>query len=268
MHTDKICMLYTDSDQASKNIAACVLKNDFTENDNGLFEHSSGSIFLHKIDGPLLNVSEEALPKYDIFYFLSGHSSSAGVASMTVHAEGNWTNEALLGGKPMELSVATPTNMLNALLNMEKDKTDLEKTYEATHHGPLLTKPSCFIEIGGNLEVRNSIAYAELLSRIIMNTALQEECEFSKIAIGIGGTHYAMKFTKLAKEKGYAFSHMMPKHGLSANAEDNAIMLKQALERSVPKAEMAVIDWKSIKSQDRQDVVRMLNDWGVEYERV
>ncbi len=203
--------------------------------------------------------------KTDSIIFLSKHSSSKGVPSFTVHAEGNWSEKAELGGLPHQLSVASPIAMLKLLNNMGKlNQESLDVTYEATHHGPFLKTPSLFIELGGNTEVMESAKYQEIVSKSVSRYIDEGEADgFSKIVVGIGSNHYPNKFSSLAFGRGYAFSHIMPKYYTTEYG-----MLDQAFSRSVPKPESAVIDWKSIKSEERNKIIGRLNEIGMDYEKV
>ena len=50
------------------------------------------------------------------FVFLSRHRSASGIASLTCHSTGNFSQDTLYGGKPNELGMANPT-MLKAYFN-------------------------------------------------------------------------------------------------------------------------------------------------------
>ena len=193
--------------------------------------------------------------------FLSMHSSERGIAAFTVHAEGNWGDDARLGGKPKKLSMASPSNMLSMLNAVHKKKDQLQATYEATHHGPLLNAPSFFVEVGGTKQATDSKELAETLAGAVVDFLTADEAEYGKVAIGIGGTHYPEKFTRLALDGKYAFAHMMPKYNLH---ED---MLQQAIERSDIRAETAVIEWRSLNSEQRTAILHELERIGVDYEK-
>ena len=45
-------------------------------------------------------------------------------------------------------------------------------------------------------------------------------------------------------------------------------MLKSAFERSDERAEIAVIEWKSIKANERERIVRELDTLGIDYAKV
>jgi len=195
----------------------------------------------------------------DVLVFLSRHSSEKGVPSFTVHATGNWSGEAKLGGKPGELSVAAPLYMRAVLYALSTTNNDaaMTVTYEATHHGPLLNTPSLFVEIEKNSYTKER---AETVANAVV--AAMRNIESMQVAIGIGGMHYSQKFTALALSGKYAFGHIMSKYYI-----DNTDMLIKAAERSEPKATKAVIEWKSINSIKRTNVLDALEKAGIQYEK-
>jgi D-aminoacyl-tRNA deacylase len=201
--------------------------------------------------------------KNDTIIFLSRHGSIKNIAAFTVHPEGNWTNEAKLGGKPNELAVSSPIQMAKVLHAMKKNnKSDIPVIYEATHHGPLLNTPSLYAEIGGTQEIRDSKDHANFLAKSVADS-VDQEISYDKVAVGLGGLHYADRFAKLTIENKYIFSHIMPRHYI-----ENVDMIKQGVERSVPKAEIGIIDWKSLKAEQREKVIGKLNELGLDYEKI
>jgi D-aminoacyl-tRNA deacylase len=243
----------------------------------GLEQRSSsmyaGEAFeLRMLDSPLTQAAGADGFGADIIIFMSRHSSASGTSAFTVHPMGNWGPEARLGGLPNTLSVAAPSLMLSILRSFEKSGISIESTYEATHHGPALKTPSLFAEFGGNeatINDKNTAAgLAAAVHRSIMS--MQDATNnYSRVVLGIGGTHYPSKFTKLAREKSYAFSHIMPKHAIfNPDGTDNMHMLGQSVEKSSEKVECAVIDWKSINSEARSRIMKCLSDIGIDYERV
>lgn len=84
----------------------------------------------------------------------------------------------------------------------------------------------------------------------------------------MGGLNYPRKFTELALEEGYAFSHIMPRNAIvDADGSDNTAMLWQAAERGGRLAEVGVIEWKSINADARNRVIKRLGQMGLDYER-
>ncbi len=211
----------------------------------------------------------ERLVKTDFIVFLSKHSSAAGVPAFTVHSEGNWSDAAALGGAAKELSVAAPVQMKGFLAALHaaasEAKVDVQVVYEATHHGPLLKTPSFFAELGGNVETTQDTRLIGVLAEAAERFTHPEgdTMDYDKIAVYIGGMHYARRATELALNKDYASAHIMPKHYV-----DNVELLEQAFSRSSVKPEIALIEWKSINADKRNKVLRKLEDMGLDHERV
>jgi D-aminoacyl-tRNA deacylase len=211
----------------------------------------------------------ERLVNADFIVFLSKHRSAKGIPAFTVHSEGNWGDAAELGGRPNELGMAAPLQMarfLGALRDAAAEAgSDVPVVYEATHHGPLLKTPSFFAELGGNDEAMGSTALRSVLAdaaeRFVHDKGGPKPN--GKIAIYIGGMHYARRATELAMGKGYAFAHIMPKYYV-----DRTGMLAQAASRSDGKPEIALIEWKSINADKRNKVTSKLEELGLDYERV
>lgn len=254
------------NETASSNIASSLkrlLHLEEIEGIGGLRQFGRKGIRMVEVEGRLVNAESVDGIVDELAIFLSRHSSAAGKPSFTVHATGNWSDDASLGGKPRSLSVASPINMLKLLKSISvTNNTDIPVTYEATHHGPLLNRPSLFVELGGNEDVINSTELAGLLAKAVADS-LDKEAVYDKIAVGIGGMHYPQKFTRLALEGKYAFSHIMSKHYAS-----KVDMLSEAFARSDARAELAVMEWKGIKGEDREIIVRELDKLGIDYAKV
>jgi D-aminoacyl-tRNA deacylase len=199
----------------------------------------------------------------ELFVFPSVHASVQGIISFTTHPEGNWGPRADLGGKPYSISVAAPISMLSVLHSLSQNTPGPGVSYEATHHGPLLDTPSLFVEIGGAPDSVNG-EYTKVVAKAIAELVLSDEQpEFDRIAVGIGSGHYPARFTALALEGKFAFSHIMSKY-----YTDNINMLEAAFSRSKPKAEVAVVEWKSIKSEERKEIIGRLDEIGIDYVKI
>jgi len=237
-------------DQASMNIKQCLLEQSSwleitTLFNNAVFQHDSiKDVYLltlsdrkithehleKEITNTLGLVPQQAI-------FLSRHRSETGKPSLTVHPIGNY-GSAEFGGKPQTLVPSTPKLMTQLLRTM---KTYLQKTtlsfevcYEVTHHGPYLKIPTCFIEVGSTeLEWKKkqpAAIIAQTLLDVLPNSRYEKD--FSKdipVLIGIGGGHYAPRFTDIAFEKNAAFGHMIPSYQINAGTI-NKSMIQQALE--------------------------------------
>ncbi len=268
-----ISLIYTDEDIASFNIAKAMCnKIDFKEGDNyknderfkkkeiiGFYRYEN--LNLIGINSRLVYSEFLDTMNLDNIIFLSRHSSVKGVKSFTVHALGNWNDKHDLGGEPKQLGISNPESMIKILKEfsiLQKNAVEFKVTYEATHHGPLLKTPALFAEFGGDEGILNNPNYADIVANAIKNS-FEKEPEYDKIAIGIGGPHYSTKFTKLALDGKYAFSHIMSRYYV--NEID---MLEQAVEKSKLKAEIAVIEKKSMNSPERSAIINKLNDLGID----
>jgi D-aminoacyl-tRNA deacylase len=269
-----IGICYAKSDDAGKNMASHIVgKYDF----DGFEGHppiicDNGEAQVCELDSPLLEAEFLDSFKFDLILFLSMHRSEAGVGMFSTHSLGNWGGQAKFGGRGRQLSYAAPISMLAALSNLMKISEPIGKRYEATHHGPLLTTPSLFVEIGGNEEAIRNKEYAKLAAEAAYEAILsakQNDVKYSKVVIGIGSNHYPEKFSSLAVDKGYAFSHILPKYAiLNEDGSNNLDVLEQTLERSTHAPESAVIEWKSLNSATREETIKKLDEIGLDYEKI
>ena len=261
---------YSETDPISMETAGFI-RNEFGFEYKGRlngFEHYRfENIDMIGIDSALVEADFlDAQLNTDLIIFLSMHKSSAGIKSLTVHSEGNWSNENKLGGRPRELSFAAPVEMFSILKYMgQLNYGGTDVVYEATHHGPFLKTPSLFAEFGGNARGLPEKEGSGAVAKAVMHCLLDKNDgeNFDKIAIGIGGTHYSKRFAKLAFEGKYAFSHIMPKYFLN-----EYMMLEQASLRSNRAPEIAVMEWKSINKEVRDRIISRLNDIGMDYEKI
>ena len=249
-----ITLLYTNKNVASKNIAE-ELEDYLKEEKNcKLIDMNTDSIVYFD---PYEFVEKE-WKKGDYIIVLSSHKSSSNVPALTIHPPGNW-GKADFGGKDNYLSFSYATKMLIGLLEMSK-RADIEVTYEADHHGPSIDYPIMYIELGN--PYWNNKKYAKIIAEAVLRIIDNKEDVEANLAFG--GNHYMTKFTKLSKEKGYAFSHFLPKHH-SDNIEN---MFEQALTKSVEKVEKVFLDKKGLRKEGRDSVKKKANEFGLELEIV
>jgi D-aminoacyl-tRNA deacylase len=208
----------------------------------------------------------DALLTPQLLVFLSRHSSTMGIPTLSVHTPGN-LSEAKFGGKPRRVSISPSGAMKNALLEMAKlkDERELnyEVSYECTHHGPSLDVPTMFVELGSSLKQWKDAGAAEVVAHAAM-AALSEQASYS-VALGIGGPHYNKKFTKIALTTQKAFGHIIPKYALP---EVDAEVIEHCIERTMETVDSAVLDWKGIKGEHKPKIAAALEELGVPSERV
>jgi len=145
--------------------------------------------------------------------FPSIHRSERNVPCLTVHPLGNPGREAEVGGRPRTLVPSDPRRMADALRRLDEGASSLglTATYEATHHGPALGLPAFFVEIGfGELPAPPPDA-VRVLADVIPSI---EPDRSDRVALGVGGGHYAPHFTDLALHRKWAFGHILSRHAL------------------------------------------------------
>ncbi|MFZ8782550.1 MAG: D-aminoacyl-tRNA deacylase [Desulfurococcaceae archaeon] len=211
---------------------------------------------------------DERLPSTVEFYVvLSRHSSEAGIKSYTVHSTGNFSEEALYGGRPRELGIAHPVvafRLLRALkaVSTRFNREDYEVSYEATHHGPTsLEKPLVFIEIGSShsewIDPVNHVVVGESVVALLSEYPNLPTCA---ISLGIGGGHYSRKFTEMSLSESVCFGHIMPKYALTHLDFE---ILDKMLYRTVAKPEQVVVEKKSTRREHRELIEKYAEMRGV-----
>ncbi len=184
-----------------------------------------------------------------LLIFLSRHTSKMGKPTLTVHPIGNY-NTALFGGKPYTLVPTAPIIMTSLLrkINTYHKKTSLnyQVCFEVTHHGPYLETPALFVEVGSTPTQWVQKIPAQIIAQAVYDqiTSPQNEHDIP-IIIGIGGGHYAPRFTDIALEKQVAFGHMIPSYHVDANVITTEIVV-EALQKT-PHAEAVYIHSKGLK---------------------
>ncbi|RLE42781.1 D-tyrosyl-tRNA(Tyr) deacylase [Candidatus Woesearchaeota archaeon] len=262
-------IVVSKKDLAGMNIKQCLLKQFDFKPTGSRFEGSP--IYSYK-GITLYTTSEESINcehidkklNAKLIVFATKHRSEAGRASLSVHAPGNW-GKAELGGMPQKLCIAPALYMKAAFINLAENASHLsyEITLEVTHHGPYLTNTPCFfIEIGSSEKQWQDAEAGMVIARTIISTLLNKPQEAIP-CIGFGGGHYAPYFNKIMLGSGYALGHICPKYGLEGL---NAEMVSQAIERTVPKPNLALLDWKGLGPR-KQELLEILKGLGIEHLR-
>ncbi|MFA4646289.1 D-aminoacyl-tRNA deacylase [Pyrococcus kukulkanii] len=266
-------IMTTKIDKASMNIKEKLIENFGFKEVEGSF---NGNPIYKKGDIIILTTNDEMI-YYDyldreiekqlgfrpeVIAFASRHSSKQKLPALTTHITGNW-GKAMYGGKDESFAVALPTAMKLALLKMN-ELNDLGWTvcYEATHHGPSeLDVPSFFIEIGSSEEEWINDRAGEIIAETVIYVLENYQKEKFKVALGVGGGHYAPKQTKRALETDIAFGHILPKYAQPVPKE---VMLK-ALNRFAEKVEAIYVDWKGSRGETRQLARSLAQELGLEF---
>jgi len=177
----------------------------------------------------------------DAFLFVSRHRSKSGEPTLTTHPIGNY-GSADFGGKPETLTPALPHHMTMLLRRIkhhaEKAKMYHKVCFEVTHHGPYLQTPTLFTEVGSTEEEWQKEKPAGIIAQSIIDLIesyheIQKNQEKTPVLVGIGGGHYAPRFTDVAFEKQVAFAHMLPSYHINQGNLTKEI-LEKTLAASAP----------------------------------
>ena len=152
--------------------------------------------------------------------FITRHRSKMGEPTLTVHPIGNY-GLAEFGGKPKTLVPSAPRLMTHLLRlikqNIQKTTLKHQVCYEVTHHGPYLETPTFFAEVGSTEEEWKKKEPAEVIAHSLLDLFkdYHDEKDLPEdipVLIGIGGGHYAPRFTEIVFQKKAAFGHMIPSY--------------------------------------------------------
>jgi D-aminoacyl-tRNA deacylase len=273
-----ILLVASNKDAASLNIKEQILSHYPFRKMAKEFQHCP--VYTAGISGKTLNlvtlkdelVKAQDLPKKfptaKLIVFISRHSSQSGKPTLSVHVPGNF-GDAELGGLPRKLSFSPAYAMQNALkaLTYYKEKLNLkfEVSFECTHHGPSLDVPSMFVELGSSPEQWNDLKAAEAVAHSAIYAVANFIAPTSPVVLGIGGPHYNQRFTVMALVGEFAFGHIIPKYATHLVDDE---MLSQCVEKNLEKVQLAILDWKGIKGEDKPNLLSTLETMGLPYKKV
>jgi D-aminoacyl-tRNA deacylase len=159
--------------------------------------------------------------------------------------------------------------MRDALKVMAKLREEMqlkyEVSYEGTHHGPSLSVPTMFAELGSSQKQWSDLEAAEAVAHASMEAVSKFGGLQTEAVLGIGGPHYNRKFTTMALENEVAFGHIIPKHSIS---KIDLEITQQCIRKTLEKVVRIVLDWKGIKGDYKPRLIEMLNKTGLPTQKV
>ena len=201
--------------------------------------------------------------------FISKHDSKTGKPTLTTHPVGNY-GEAQFGGKSRTLVESSPILMTNLLRILKWNAKEAELyhkvCFEVTHHGPYLSVPTLFVEVGSNKEEWDNIEPARVVTKSVLelldsgnyNNSTQKDLP---VLIGIGGGHYAPRFSDVVFEKRVAFGHMIPFYQIESGNINNE-MFEKAL-KATPNVNGVYINKKTLKKSQVSEYKQWFEDRGI-----
>ena len=277
-----VLIVSSNIDPASKNIKKSLLEQSTwdesgTFNGNTVYHHSAmKDVMIITINDRKIhheNLDKEVKQTLKIepkqVIFISRHTSKTGKPTLTVHPIGNY-GKAEFGGKPKILTITSP-RLMTYLLRLLKKNAKQAKLYhkvcfEVTHHGPYLDTPTLFIEVGSNEEEWAKKEPAAVVAKSVLELldSYRYEEDFSDdipVLLGIGGGHYAPRFTDVVLEKKAAFGHMIPIYQIDAGNIDDE-MFDQALLKT-PNVSGIYIHRKSMKKSQVTEFKNIFQKKGI-----
>jgi len=277
-----VLIISSNLDPASINIKKALLKqNKWEETDtfckNTVYWHSKmKDIIIITINDRKItheNLDKEIEKKIGIkpkqAIFISRHTSKTGQPSLTIHPIGNYGN-AEFGGKAKTLCETSPRLMSHLMRIMNKNAKQKQLKHqiclEVTHHGPYIDIPSLFIEIGSTEEEWIKQEPADVIAKSIIellkNYHYEEDMpDDIPVLIGIGGGHYAPRFTDVILGKKAAFGHMIPRYHIDAgNINDE--MLEKAIQ-TTPNLDAVYLHRKSLKKAQIREYKQWFKEKGI-----
>ena len=198
--------------------------------------------------------------KVDEVIVMSKHSAKSGRPALTAHPIGNY-HENQYGGREGALVRANPSLMTDALRRIVRmNMPENQLCFEVTHHGPWLEKPTFYIEVGSVQEQWENKHAADILAHVI--DELDPHPEYPT-AVGMGGGHYAPRFTEVALSHKVNFGHMLPNYQIEGRDDEDIVrMLKMACEASGTK--LVYLHRKSMKKPEERRMSALIASAGFE----
>ncbi len=146
--------------------------------------------------------------------FPSVHRSGSNLACLTAHPIGNPGASAEVGGEPRRLVPTDPVRMTTVLRRLAEvgSRLGLPVSFEATHHGPALDVPAFFVEVAVAAPPEAQERAASAIAKLLADGLDGGPGDIP--AVGVGGGHYAPRFTDLALRRRWAFGHLLSRHVL------------------------------------------------------
>jgi D-aminoacyl-tRNA deacylase len=204
----------------------------------------------------ILGKTEGFSVRFDVVIFASKHKSESGMKTLSVHPIGNY-GKAEYGGMERTLVPASHHLMTTALRTMKKkNKTDYHVCFEVTHHGPYLKTPAFFIEIGSDEKSWDDESAGKTVAETIIETIKNPQKH--PVLIGVGGGHYAPRFTDIALKKKVSFAHMLPKYQIG-NIDEKIV--EEVIEKSKP--DFVYFHRKGMKKSDYRRLKEVFESKGI-----
>ncbi len=198
----------------------------------------------------------------DEVVFMSRHKAASAIPTLTVHPIGNY-KAAEFGGRPETLVRSSPASMSQALRLISRyNDTDIFKvSFEVTHHGPYLEVPTYFIEIGSDMTHWPDKHAAEILGRVLEDVHPEKD---NLKAIGVGGGHYAPRFTEMVLGYRIDIGHMVPGYQLEGMDDETVVRYIRQASEATGGTKCVYLHKKSFKKSEQRRMEELISSAGFE----
>ncbi|GLT27822.1 hypothetical protein SLA2020_027930 [Shorea laevis] len=265
----------------------------FTNQQVRLLQHNKGIVEEDDLDRRWEEATGEVV---DEVIFFSKHTAVSNRPALTVHPTGvphlREGDVPPQGGRPGWASPPSPRigpwlRLLKTIAQSHNLVPEFEITLEGTHHGPVTSKPTLFLEIGSTDEYWKRQDAAHVMALLVWQGLglggfdavgnWNRENDKKKVLLGIGGGHYAPRHMDIVVQDGIWVGHLLS--GYSLPMEDpsqskvdgktdgiggtwrEAIKVAfEATKLSFPGGEiLAHLDHKSFKSWQKNAITEFLS---------
>jgi D-aminoacyl-tRNA deacylase len=223
---------------------------------------------------------------------LSKHVSKSKIPALTVHAIGlpgqtPLGEKGISGGINGEVIPPSPRFfklfqiLMNVATEMDLDS-EFDITLESTHHGPFLSRPTLYLEIGSTMAewIRKDVAktWAIVISKCLGLDGSEPDGEWKgkgDVMLCLGGGHYAPRHKSIISQTELWLGHILANYSLifdeySENNETTGTW-KNSLKKSLKATQIAYpggdifahLDRKSFKSWQRNAIIIFLESQNI-----
>lgn len=295
-------LLASSEDPASLNLYNTILKSTTWEKGvkmphGFVHEHNLGKthlllindkhhVFADNID--LIHEKEKNIQVEEVLV-LSKHVSKSKIPALTIHVIGlpgqkPFGESGPSGGFKGQLVPPSPRfgSLFRLLCETSKDKgidSEFDITIETTHHGPFLTKPTAYLEIGSTesqwLRQDAADTWAITIIRCLGLDGGNPSGEWSgegSVMLGLGGGHYAPRHKSIISQTEIWVGHILANYSLIfddlVEGEEISGSWKESIEKSLEATKksfpggdiFAHLDRKSFKGWQRNSIISFLNE--------
>tara|TARA_Y100001970_G_scaffold71959_1_gene91355 strand:- start:5095 stop:5988 length:894 start_codon:yes stop_codon:yes gene_type:complete len=278
-------------------------------NDSSSFNH--GEVWIHQerpIHMLLIDIMHIYADKIDTTHekqlnvevdevlVLSRHFSKSGLPSLTLHPIGcpgeSPVGEPGFAGGEKGLTVPPSprfASLFSSLLESAKSSNldeEFDITVETTHHGPILSRPTLYLEIGSteNEWIREDASHlwAEVISNSLGMSGSKSYVDwpgYGDVMIGIGGGHYAPRHTSVMKDADFWVGHLIANYALEFELQEEndfpSGQWRHSIQEAIRTTRIAFpggsifchLDRKSFKGWQRNAIIDFLSTLDVEVRR-